>query len=74
MTPSAIAVTARTLRRHHSTGRVAAANTGIIHSERELTVCTIEWSAMALATLASLSRMSNTIRSTPSAVRIPAST
>ena len=52
---------------------MAAANTGIIHGEWELTVWTIEPSAMARVTLASVVRVSNTIRSTPSAVRIPAS-
>src|ERR1700761_855869 len=74
MTPRATAGTARTLRRHHSTDRLAAANTGIIHSEWELTVWTMDPLAMALATPALVSRTSNTIRRTPSAVRIPAST
>ena len=50
MTTIATPVTARTLRRHHSTEIVAAANTGIIQGECELTVWTIDPSAMSRAT------------------------
>ena len=72
MTTIATPVTARRLRRHHSTGTVAAANTGIIHGEWELSAWTIDPSATCLATEASVDRTSNSIRSTPSAVRTPA--
>src|SRR6201996_1447830 len=74
MAAMAIPMTARRLRRHHSTGTVAAANTGTSHHEWEGIVWNIDRSATARATAASGIRTSITIRYTPSPVSTPAST
>jgi hypothetical protein len=42
MATVAMPMTTRTLRRHHSTVTMAAANTGNIQAECELTPCTID--------------------------------
>ena len=63
-----------TLRRHHSTGTVAAAKTGTMAHECEVIAWTMVLSAIDEATWASEISTSSTISQMPSAVRAPART
>jgi hypothetical protein len=74
MTAAAIPVTAMTLRRHHSTGTVASANTGTMAHECDVISWTMVPSAIAAAACWSRKTTFSTISKTPSAVRAPATT
>ncbi|MET3425503.1 hypothetical protein BJ973_004715 [Actinoplanes tereljensis] len=73
MTPSETLTATSTLRRHHSTGTNAAANTGTCHHEWVSVAWAIAPAATSRAVSASDETTFITASSAPSAVRTPAS-